>query len=244
MTFGLAASEHGADQMLSPELALIDPEFARWARERLPEPRPQSRDAVTGSREGLASRASVAGQSRTVPPSPLRPRLRVYAVFVAGAVFGLAAVVLRDAVRQPATRTARPHAAALHRVGGAAGTPTPSTAAPNVHFRPEATVTSPRSPAIAPAAAAPNGADLSKRFVWVRDRRATYYAVQFFRHGTKIFDRRSKHPALTPPPSWSYRGHRYALTPGQYRWVVRPGYGPTRRGKLGKAIVQSSLAVR
>ena len=66
---------------------------------------------------------------------------------------------------------------------------------------------------------------------WTPVKRAQYYNVQLVR-GKKIL---SAWPATTHfkvPRSWVYRGHRYRLHRGAYRWYVWPGFGHPLREQI------------
>jgi hypothetical protein len=43
---------------------------------------------------------------------------------------------------------------------------------------------------------------------------------------------------------WTYAGKPRRLTPGHYRWMVWPGYGPRSKADYGKAIGRSTFVVK
>lgn len=238
MTAATSSRDDYADQALSPELALVDAELARWARERLPYPTLYARDAsearVAPHSVSVADVAPDRAAFGDVPAASMeRPRRRALVwALISGALFGAAAVggwseirhVRRDATSTPS-------------VAGVAVAPrvlsNQSTAAPKP-TQPARTTRTTRSAPGPPA----------KRFVWVRNTRASYYKVQFFRNGTKILETRVSQPVLLLPGHWTYRGHRYTLSPGRYTWIVRPGFGRMSKANLGEPIVRSSLVVK
>jgi large repetitive protein len=55
---------------------------------------------------------------------------------------------------------------------------------------------------------------------------ASYYHVQLFRRGTRIFAAWPLHPQLALHSSWSWSGRSYRLTRGRYRWFAWAGFGP------------------
>ena len=75
---------------------------------------------------------------------------------------------------------------------------------------------------------------------WTPVKGAQYYNVQLVR-GKKIL---SAWPATTHfqvPRSWVYRGHRYRLHRGAYRWYVWPGVGSRSASRYGSMLGGSSF---
>lgn len=72
---------------------------------------------------------------------------------------------------------------------------------------------------------------------------AGYYNVQLYRRGRKILSIWPRSPQLKLSRSWTYRGHRYRLTPGHYTWFVWPGFGPLARGSYGSLLGHGSFDV-
>jgi hypothetical protein len=99
----------------------------------------------------------------------------------------------------------------------------------------------PTAPLVSPSAGAVVSA--SPRLVWVAVEKATYYNVQLWRGG-KILSRWPKATSMRVPRSWVYRGRRYRLTPGRYRWYVWPGYGRRAEKRFGRLLGASSFVVR
>jgi hypothetical protein len=97
---------------------------------------------------------------------------------------------------------------------------------------------------LAPPAAAVLTAGEPVLLRWTPVRRARYYNVQLFRAGRKILSAWPSKPRYRLKPSWRYRGDRYRLTPGRYRWVVWPGYGPRARADYGRKIGPSTFRIR
>jgi hypothetical protein len=60
---------------------------------------------------------------------------------------------------------------------------------------------------------------------WGRVRGATYYNVQLFRGSKRIFSAWPTMHQTGIPATWTWSGHRFRLTPGQYRWYVWAGLG-------------------
>jgi len=99
----------------------------------------------------------------------------------------------------------------------------------------------PTAPLLSPQA----GAVVSSppRLGWKARRGATYYNVQVWR-GRRIFSAWPTGRSLKLPREWTYRGRRYRLTPGRYRWYVWPGLGRRAQKEFGPLLGSSSFRVR
>jgi hypothetical protein len=91
-----------------------------------------------------------------------------------------------------------------------------------------------------PVAASPGKTRL---FVWLPVRGASHYRVEFFKGGRKIFEARPLQARLELPERWTYRGRRFRISPGRYRWSVKPGYGSRSGARYARAIVRSAWVV-
>ena len=80
-------------------------------------------------------------------------------------------------------------------------------------------------------------------FVWLPRRRASHYRVEFRRAGRKIFQATTARPRLLLPDRWVYNGRGFRLTPGRYRWTVRPAFGSRANPRYGTPIVDSRWRV-
>jgi hypothetical protein len=78
---------------------------------------------------------------------------------------------------------------------------------------------------------------------WSTVPRAAYYHVQLFRSGKRILAAWPRGPQLALRPTWSWRGHRYRLDHGTYRWYVWAGFG-RRSSAHYKRIGTAAFAVR
>jgi hypothetical protein len=241
MTPGSASAESSATQPMSPELVLVDPELALWARQRLADHK-RVEEAPASPLVRPEARTLEVAPSFAAPtsvPTSRRPRRRhVLATVSSGAACGALLLLVGDAVprdegrARPDRTDLSPEGAPRRPVPAERGGTRPPQPAPE-----RATPTSPPTPRERPAAA-------PRRFVWVPVAKARYYEIQLFRNRAKILDIRSESAGFTLAPKWTYRGHRYALSRGRYRWVVRPGFGSPSGNRLGGAIVRSSLVVR
>jgi hypothetical protein len=77
-------------------------------------------------------------------------------------------------------------------------------------------------------------------FVWPEVSRATFYKVEFFRRGRRIFEASPGIPRLELPLRWVFRGRHFRLKPATYRWEVRAAFGPRSRPRYGKLITRST----
>ena len=79
---------------------------------------------------------------------------------------------------------------------------------------------------------------------WTPVRKAQYYNVQLFRAGRKHLTAWPRAPRYHLKSRWTYAGKPRRLTPGHYRWIVWPGYGPRSKADYGKAIGRSTFVVK
>jgi hypothetical protein len=78
---------------------------------------------------------------------------------------------------------------------------------------------------------------------WTAVRGARYYNVQLFRGKRKILSAWPRRAELQLKERWRYRGKRYRLKEGRYRWYVWPGEGPRAANRYGKRIGARSFVV-
>jgi hypothetical protein len=260
-------AEQAVTEPVSPELVLVDPHLAKVARKRLraagERPASARREAARAQREDpRASRhaygeriagefgVSATAQENVDSDSSFENRRRgglVTATAALAVIAAAAAVVsirLKDvedaggslpmsiqttsASRAAEARQNQPSSKPSR---ARRGTPSPRSTKPVVQqkkgIRP-------------PQRAAP----LTRLFVWPKVSRATFYKVEFFRGGRKIFEASPTTPRLELPLRWVYRGRGIRLTPGTYRWDVRPAFGPRSRPRYGTLITRSSWIAR
>jgi hypothetical protein len=77
--------------------------------------------------------------------------------------------------------------------------------------------------------------------LWVPKTKAFYYNVQLYRGSTKVLSAWPSRNRFVLGSTWTYKGHRYRLIPGTYRWYVWPGIGPRRYAKYGKLLGQNTF---
>jgi hypothetical protein len=78
--------------------------------------------------------------------------------------------------------------------------------------------------------------------VWAAAKGASYYNVVVVR-GRRVYSAWPVRTRLQLARSWSYRGRRYKLRPGLYRWYVWPGIGPLSAGRYGTLLGGSTFRV-
>lgn len=78
--------------------------------------------------------------------------------------------------------------------------------------------------------------------VWTRVKGASYYNLQLMR-GRKVLSAWPVRPGYRLRRTWTYKGQRYRLRPGLYRWYVWPGKGPISVGRFGRLLGSSTFVV-
>jgi len=78
---------------------------------------------------------------------------------------------------------------------------------------------------------------------WASVKGASYYNVLLMR-GRKILSAWPARTSFRLPAKWRYKGHRYRLRPGVYRWYVFPGFGRISAGRYGRLLGGSTFVYR
>jgi hypothetical protein len=78
---------------------------------------------------------------------------------------------------------------------------------------------------------------------WARVAGASYYNVQLFRRGRKIFSAWPTRSRLRLSRSWTFEGRTYRLTRGTYQWRVWPGVGTPSAHRYRPLLGHSSFVV-
>jgi hypothetical protein len=272
-----APAENTTPEPLSPELALVDPQLASLARERLRVTRDSAAfgrrtasairqrraedrvDARAASddyaerilRERLAVGRAAPPDTAEGAPSLARTRPRRRRVFAAvlgvlaisAAAFPIVAHEVTDVDGGLSGSTpTRSESLGAQRTGGArqnrraseppragARTVVPRSTKPAVKPKHRPQTVRPR---VFP----------TRIFVWPAVSRATFYKVEFFRRGRKIFAASPAVPRIELPLRWVFRGRHFRLTHATYKWKVRAAFGPRSRPRYGKLITQSTWA--
>ena len=226
--------------LVSPELALVDPELARRERRRLSE-----QASSTGLRAvPAAPQPTKPDPSVVIAPGPLLPpatdpppsssengghRSSVPGFSRASAVLALvlticALTVTSGLLLAPKGQPGEQDTADLRgRVTAARVVPQPTSAA-----RPL-----PVSHPVATTAA--------KTLAWAPASGAVGYEVQLFRGSKRVLLIRTSHPRLQLGSSWRYEGRLVRRQGGTYRWYVWPLFQGNRRASA--AIVQTRIVI-
>ena len=247
--------------VISPELALVDPELARAARALLPDPAhatPPRQPLVAPVAVEHAFLERVRGSLEPEPTAneslPRRSRTSPLAAVGLVATAALLAFLVRyDWRAAPEQQNRAAASPTLGRPAPAPETPpagrdrtdegpvepAPATPAPTPSTQSER---QPEPPPPAPTTPAP-ATTAGQTFVWVAAPATTAYEFQLFRGSERIFRARARAPRLELPGRWRQNGRTYALTPGSYRWYVWPISRRTKR-PAAVAIVQARLVIQ
>jgi hypothetical protein len=257
-------AEQAVTEPVSPELVLVDPQLATVARKRLRaagerprreaarDPRADPRAARHAYGERVPGELGVSARAPedvdNDPSFESRRRGGLVTASAALAIIAAAAAVVSIRLID------------VEDVGGSLPTSVQTTSAPKTAEAPQNQPTSKPSLArrgtASPRSTKPvvqqkkrlrppqRAAPLTRLFVWPEVSRTTFYKVEFFRGGRKIFEASPTTPRLELPLRWVYRGRGIRLTPGTYRWDVRPAFGPRSRPRYGTLITRSSWIAR
>jgi hypothetical protein len=249
-----------AREPLSPELALVDADLARYSRALLPDPtieqpRPFSATPSREIREPGPDRPSDIVESARAGRL-LRTLLLVLAVVIVAAfalvvfnpdrladdsVQGQAPIHGSVPAAHPATneRATKPKRAQARPKKQSPAAAAPSTARTGTARA--GTAAKPTKAQPIPTRSRPFATHV---FVWAAAENATVYKVGFFRQGKQVFEAIVSGTRLELPLRWVYHGRRFRLTPGTYSWIVRPALGPRGHRRYGQPIVNSTWLAR
>jgi hypothetical protein len=263
-------AEDNATELVSPELVLVDPQLASRARERLrvfgddvafqrravapARQGPRDPGAISSDyvEDGARDRAAISPdhvESSSLSGSAHRRGRRVVAaasVMLAGAAVALFIVTqVSDIGGSVSARTETSvERITAHRTGparqkepGSERSRAPAKTVSRGSTKPP--IESKKRPRSARRTDFP-----TRVFVWPAASRATFYKVEFFRRGRKIFEASPSQPRIELPLRWTYKGRRLRLTSATYRWEVRAAFGSRARPRFGKVITRSTWAPR
>ena len=246
--------------LVSPELALVDPVLAATVRRRLPERADTlSRLASAGTRPSPLLHTNPAlprvGQV-PVSTSVTDSRMATFALDWPAALsesrlrrstiakFAVAAMVVTVTIaavveeRTMGPQQRAPSSAVAERI--------PTSAASEPGFAESHTTTGaapPSQPAKTSRQQVKKGAEQtysSRRFAWAPFAGASGYRVEFYRGSELIFGAGTRQAQIAIPATWKSSGRVQRLEPGEYRWYVWPIVDQRR---ASSAIVQAKLAV-
>ncbi len=224
---------HRDRDVISPELALVDPVLAEAARASLVAPctavldrprlaRPQEMDSFRRAAIAL-SEAALRNEDEPVRPSSAkRSSWRVLVGVAAVTVLSLLLLDVRVHIgRTPAEAESQlavdPDVSAADTTGSKPQEPP-----------------KPRPPG--PAARQP----AARRFAWAPTQGASAYHVELFRRDVRVFAADTKKPQIIVPARWTLNGQRHELSAGEYRWLVWPVVSGVR---ATSATVQATLTI-
>jgi len=247
------SSRLDASEAISPELALVDPEIRRRARETLPSGPGTSRvpgGHLPSARSLVRGPVAPTHSADTVAMRPASTTVRGWLLPVAF----LAGAALVLATARPATLDAdrRDEPTAIERQRPLRGSDLSLRRNAAVSPRRTATpVSAQREPIARPAAQrakrrtprTPARTQIAWTFVWPAHPGASYYDVKFLQGRNTIFEAWPRRPRLVVPAHGVSRGRPFRFSRGRYRWVVRPGFGPQAHRRYGPPIVLSGWTV-
>jgi hypothetical protein len=79
---------------------------------------------------------------------------------------------------------------------------------------------------------------------WAAVPNATFYNVQLYRGGRKVFSAWPDRAQLGLGRRWSYAGRRFALAKGAYTWYVWPAFGPRKKFRYGQLLGRGAFTFR
>ena len=209
-------------EVISPELALVDPVLAEAARARLRDPG----TALSSRRSAGITRASAAWIPDEVD-EPVRHGASGRTL-IGIAAMTILAVLLFDVRVDVGKQRA---SAETQAINPASAKPPSRRSRSSKPDKPPATTARPRRTRSKPT---------GQRFAWAPVAGATGYSIEFFRGANRVFAHKTRRPALTVPARWSYGGTSRTFQPGEYRWYVWPIVGELRSTR---ASVQSTVLI-
>jgi hypothetical protein len=226
-----AAGAGALGDVVSPELALIDPVLAASARARLAGPRPAPPRTVESPRRpiGVADLSPAFGRNarRAIPEEVVAARAsrpHSWRVLVGVAIVTVLGLLLFD-VRVQVGRT-----------------PADAESTPTAHSD-----GSPRDTRQGSASRTQGGTKKraartpsARRFAWAPTKGASAYHVELFRRDLRVFAGDTSEPQIEIPARWTLNGRRHELRAGEYRWLVWPVVSGLR---ASSATVQATLTI-
>jgi hypothetical protein len=234
-------SKEPAQQPISPELVLIDPDIAARARASLPdhpwpkpvriEPprRPRRRIPVAAMFSILSFTALVSILGVSVLPTRDQPTFAAERQTIPTAEIPTAAPPPRKKANRPAAPSSQK------------STPQPTprpqpTQRPQPKQKPRVVGRERPRRATPPKRRGKTRFEPARTFAWAARARAAFYRVDLFRNGAPFYHARTRDSQLTLP-------RRVRFSPGNYRWTVRPAIRHQSGIRLEDPIVDSTFRV-
>jgi hypothetical protein len=219
----------GGAEVISPELALVDPELAAAARFLLLEPQAERNRRSLAATRGERLNAVTAAAALMIPDELLEARVsgqRSWRLLLGVAAVAVLSLLLLDLRVQPRGDRASTDGLQAGR---------DRSTLPNGPPRASAEASSSQKPR-----QSGTQETVPRRFAWAPAANASTYHVEFFRGPTRVFARNTSRPELTMPARWRHNGKEQFLRSGEYRWYVWPVVSAKR---AGSAIVQAKVVV-
>lgn len=219
-------------EVISPELALVDPVLAESARAHLPESSARASERVGSPAEVDAGRsrafAALSDLALAMDDEVLKPvdKGHSWRLLVGVAAVTVLSLLLFDLRVQ------------VGKTPASAETSQDPPSAP-------ATLVRPARPSVPSSEHANRGKLATKpsarRFAWAPAPGASGYHIEFFKGAMRAFSADTTRPELTVPAHWNEAKKTRSLISGEYRWYVWPVISGAR---ASRAIVQARLVVR
>jgi hypothetical protein len=243
------------DDVVSPELALVDPELASRARAALPLRGPTGR--ALAARAQQLSAVGRTSRRRRIAPVVAIASLAAVSIPGVGSLGG-GPTADGSSAASAATESAAPSAAGAgspvaassstvrSRTGSAKtqGVASPGSSSPVVRGLAQTQAQQVARQHSTGAASAPRAGKLVSRgalrpmtLVWVRVAGASSYDVELVRNGSRIYSASSSSPSVDVPRRWTHGGRRFSIQPEDqaYVWPVvdgRRAADPVVRGTM------------
>lgn len=229
---GSAAPAPQHFEVISPELALVDPVLAAAARACLSEPRATSSERVVSPAQLAAVRSraftALSDAALAMDDGFVKPVAdgHSWRVLIGVAAVTALSLLLFD-VRVQVGKTP----------ASAETSQEPPSALSTLVRPPRASVPKSVQRTGGERATKPS----ARRFAWAPAPGASGYHIEFFKGAMLVFSANTTKPQLTVPARWNEAEKTRSLTSGEYRWYVWPVVSGTRSSQ---AIVQTKFVVR